>query len=116
DREGQLVERGLVVEATRGHREHDLAPFRELDRVREQVQQNLAQARHVTGDARRRVLTNQVRQVDALLRRARGDQVERALDAFPHVERLRLQLELAGLDLGEVEDVVDDGQERISAL
>ena len=32
------------------HRQHDLAPLGELDRVAEQVEEDLAQARHVADD------------------------------------------------------------------
>ena len=43
----------------------------------------------------------------------RRQHVEGALDALAEREGLGLQLDLAGLDLGEVEDVVDDRQERL---
>ena len=47
---------------------------------------------------------------------ARGaTMLERFLDAFAEIERLLLQLEHAGLDLREVEDVVDHTEERVSA-
>ena len=38
------------------------------------------------------------------------------LDQSAHVERDRADAHLAGFDAGEVEDVVDDGQERIGTL
>jgi hypothetical protein len=45
----------------------------------------------------------------------RGDQVQRGLHAVAHRERLPLQLEVAALDLGEVQDVVDDHQQGVTA-
>jgi hypothetical protein len=57
----------------------------------------------------------QVGDVEALLGGARSDQVERRLDAIAQVEELRLDVHPAGLDLREVEDVVDDRQQRIAA-
>ena len=39
--------------------------------------------------------------------------VHRVADGIAQVEVDRVELELARLDLGEVEDVVDDGQQRI---
>ena len=42
-------------------------------------------------------------------------QVQRVLDAGAQIERLALQLQLAGFDLGEVEDVVDDREQRFAA-
>ena len=50
-----------------------------------------------------------------LLPGARRDDVERALDALAQVDRLSLELELAGLDLRVVEDVVDHVQQRVAA-
>ena len=50
DREGQLVKRRRAVEAAGAHREDDLAPLGELDGVGEQVEQDLAQPRHVADD------------------------------------------------------------------
>ena len=53
--------------------------------------------------------------LQALLGRARRDDVEGLLDAHPEIERLALELELARLDLRVVEDVVDHVQERVAA-
>src|SRR6266550_8285418 len=50
-----------------------------------------------------------------LLRRAWSDDVERLLDALAKIERHALELEPAGLDLREVENVVDHAEERIAA-
>ena len=54
--------------------------------------------------------------VEVLLDRARGDEVERRLDAFAQVERLRLDVHAPGFDLGEVEDVVDDREQRVARI
>ena len=81
----------------------------------EQVEQDLAQPRHVADDRRRHVALEHVGDVEVLLRRARADEVERRLDALAQVERLRLDVHAPGLDLREVEDVVDDGQQRVAA-
>ena len=116
DREGQLVKGSRVLDTVRAHREHDLAPLGELHRVREQVQEDLAQARHVADDGGGSAVAEQIGQVEALLGGPGRHEVERPLDALAQIERLRLQLEPPGLDLREVEDVVDDGQERVAAL
>ena len=48
---------------------------------------------------------------------ARGaHQVERRLHAIAQVEGLRLDVHAPGFDLREVEDVVDDGQQRVAAV
>jgi hypothetical protein len=97
-------------------RQHDLAGVGELDRVRQEVEQDLAQARHVADDRGRNVAVEVVDEVQALLHGARGDEVERGLDALAQVERLRLELHPVRLDLAEVEHVVDDRQQRIARL
>ena len=44
------------------------------------------------------------------------DEVERRLDALAQVERLRLDVHAPGLDLREVEDVVDDREQRVAGV
>src|SRR5437763_1139318 len=67
--------------------EHDdLALLGELDRVREQVQQHLSQTRRIAHDSRGRVLVDEAAELDLLLPRARRDDLERTLDAFPEIE------------------------------
>ena len=94
DREGQLVE-ARPFQPVGGHRQDDLAPLGELDRVREQVQEDLAEARHVADDHRRCPVAHHVGEVQALLGGPGRDEIEGALDALPEVEGLGLQLELA---------------------
>jgi hypothetical protein len=95
-------------------RQHDLAGVGELDRVRQEIEQDLAQARHVADDRGRNVAFEVVDEVQAFLDGARRDEVERGLDALAQVERLRLELHPVRLDLAEVEHVVDDRQQRIA--
>ena len=64
----------------------------------------------------RNVALEHVGDVELLLGRARADQVERRLDALAQVERMRLDVHPAGLDLREVEDVVDDRQQRVAGV
>ena len=90
--------------------------FGELHRVAEQVEHDLPQAGHVADDRRRDVAFEHVGRIEVLLDGARGDQVQRRLDAFAQVERLRLDVHAAGLDLREIEDVVDDGQQRVAGF
>ena len=63
----------------------------------------------------RNAVVHLVGQVELLLRRLGGQQVERVLDAGAQVEGSALQFELAGFDLREVEDVVDDGEQGFAA-
>ena len=66
-------------------------------------------------DRRRQSLVDQAAESSSFSHARGGDQVQRRLDAFAQVERLALEVELAGLDLREVEDVVDDRQQRVAA-
>ena len=90
----------------------DLAALGELHGVVDEVGQDLPQpngiAEQVLGDARRRMRQELEPLVGRLLP---GDRRHRADDVVePEVGGF--DVELAGLDLGEVEDVVDDRQQR----
>ena len=102
------------------HAQHHLTGFGELDRVAEQVQQDLAQPCDVAIDHgrhfERAVALEQIGDVEVLLGGATGDQVERRFDAVAQVEGVALDVHAPGLDLREVEDVVDDRQQRIAAV
>jgi hypothetical protein len=65
--------------------------------------------------AARHVLVEQAAELDLLLGGPDGDQAERALGALAHLEGLLLEVELARLDLREVEDLVDDPKQRVAA-
>ena len=51
-------------------------------------------------------------QLESLAVRLLREDVDRVLDDFAQIEGADLQLQLAGLDLGEIEDVVDDVEQR----
>ena len=84
---------------------HDLALVRELDRVREEVDQHLAHSPGVTHHHGRTARVHVASELELPLRRLEGNEVEALLDAALDVERVLLELELAGLDLGEIQDV-----------
>ena len=96
--------------------EADLAAFGELDRVVDAVGENLAEAERVAdeqlGDAGRGVHQELEPLFVCLLRGQRRD----GADDFIELEVDGFDVELARLDLGEVEDVVDDGQERCAGI
>ncbi len=52
-------------------------------------------------------------QLDAFLMRALREQVDDFFDDLADVEVLRFEPQLAGFDLREVENVVDDGEQRV---
>ncbi len=91
-----------------------LARGRELQRVREEVEDDLADPARVAEHAGRELVVHRVGQLDVVVGRRRREQVEGTLDDAAQVHRLRVELDLAGLDLGEVEDVVDDREQGVA--
>ena len=93
----------------------DLTPLGELHRVAQEVEKDLAQppriAHHPAGDR----LAHVDNQLDPLLRGAPRHQGRHPLGALAQVKGDLLEGELARLDLGEVEDVVEDREERLAA-
>ena len=85
----------------------------ELERVRHQVHEDLANAQLVAPGPAMQIRVDVEQQLDALLVRALREQVDDLLDHLADVEILGLEAQLAGLDLREVENVVDDGQQRV---
>jgi|GEM_PF-3812663 len=72
---------------------------------------DLAEPGDVAHDPRRDVGFDVVNDLEFLGGGLEGEEVEGFLDADGEFERHVFELHLAGLDLGEIEDVVDDGEE-----
>ena len=91
--------------------ERDAALFGELEGVREQVAQHLLQPLRVGAHGRRQGAVDLDQEVELALL---GDLPEGALHVVAEVAEADLgdlEADRAGLDLGEVEDVVDEGEE-----
>ena len=97
-----------------GH--ENLAPLRELDRVADQVDQHLPESIGITDDQSG---------TSGLIRQASSSPLPWARSASVRIvpstisrsaKRDRIENQLPGLDLGEIEDVVDDGQERLRRM
>ena len=72
----------LSATGLRGDREHHLALLGELHRVAQEIQHDLAQARHVADDRLRHVALEHVGHVEVLFHGARAHQVQGGLDAL----------------------------------
>src|SRR5207245_10983032 len=92
---------------------HDSVLRRELHRVGDEVEQHLLHLAGVGGNLAGRALSDA--KLDALLGRQRLDGARHLADDVFDVDRLQAQLHLAGLDLGKIEDVVDQSEEVLSA-
>ncbi len=84
----------------------------ELDGIADQVDEHLAQARRVGQHLQREARVDEQLQVDLVAGRHRQQRVADAFDQFVQCQRLALQIQSPRLDLREVEDLVDDAQER----
>ncbi len=95
------------------HGDHHLATLGELERVAEQVGDDLAQAAGIAADGAGDVRAHVAQQLHRPLRAAAGQQACRGVDEAREVERNRFELEAAALDLRDVENVVDDGEQAL---
>ena len=95
------------------HLRHDLheAAGGELEGVAHQVADDLGQPVRVAVDPVRRLWRNVVAQGDSPLFRQGGEGGQGALEHGPKLEVLGREFHLVRLDAGEVEHVVDDGQQ-----
>ncbi len=88
--------------------QHHFAFIRKLNRVVQQVNQNLPQTSHITFDRQRHVVVNRDGEFQFLLRRFRRQKINRRLDALVHIKWLILQIEFTRFDLGEIQNIIDD--------
>ncbi len=106
------VDLGLpVAERDEPHDGCDAAGLGELHGVAHEVQEHLPQPNDVPDEAAGDVLAHLQRDGQPLLRGQDVHHRSGLLEALDQVERRVLQRELAGLDLGEVQHVVDHFQE-----
>jgi hypothetical protein len=97
------------------HRQADRTPLRELDRIAGQVVDHLAKPVRIAQHALRYRTVDLGQEDQARGGRAHPQHRDRLLDEHARVVDGALQAQLAGLDLREVEDVVDQAQQRLAA-
>ena len=83
---------------------------RELDRVREQVDQHLLDLAFVADDLTHTGIDSEIH-AEAVARGALADEREGVLERERHAEVRQLEVHAAGFDLGQIEDVVDQREE-----
>ena len=105
-----------IVRGLAAHPHRHPALVRELQRIGHQVHQHLAQPPRIAPHDRRHVGVDRARQLQPLGLRALGQEVEAVLDRRRQIELDGFQLEPARLDLREVQDVVDQGEQRLAGL
>ena len=85
----------------------------ELDRVGDEVGEHLLEAEAVADDLQPRAALDERAQLEPLAAGVLGQQLDGVVDRVGEVELGVLELDLAGLDLRQVEDVVDDRQQGV---
>ena len=106
---------GNVVGPDAGfHHEGDAAALGELDAVAGEIEQHLAQPHRIADHAARQRVIEIGRDLEALALRPRRQELDRLLDQRRQIERPRLEIEPAGLDLGEIENFLDQRRQRLA--
>ena len=93
------------------HAHDDLAFAREFQRISNEIRDDLAQPKRVSHDPVAHIGVDIHHEVDAPLPGPRRQHAERLADGVAERERDPLELELARLDLRNIEDVVDKPQQ-----
>src|SRR6266702_1166 len=90
--------------------QHHLAPFGELDRITSKIGEDLTKAERIAVKGLGQIVVDQARQFEALGGGTHGHHAGNTFDNVIEVEIDDLQLDFAGLDLREVENIVDHVQ------
>ena len=94
--------------------DRDAAAIGELHGVAGEVEQHLSQPRGVADHLPRQRVVDIGGDLELLRLRARRDQLDRLLHQRRKIERARVEVDAAGFDLGEIEDLVDQRQQRVA--
>ncbi len=100
----------LVGALIRRHLDNDLSGLGELDRIAGEVDQDLAQPERVSHQAAGNLGIGGDYQIQGLLSRPASEHIRKIFQDIEQVKGVGRKVELPGLDLGEVEDIVDDPQ------
>src|SRR5215468_10596602 len=96
--------------------QHHFALVRELDGITHKVDDDLPQTNRVAEDAIRQIGLNVAAEFQFLLMSARGKQAYCVLQGVAEVKVSLVEFELARLDLREIEQVIDQRQQRIGRI
>ena len=113
--DGEKKVMALVIPGLDLNVDNDFAPLGKFDRVSDQVDEDLPQAGGVADQIGGNFLRDEVGRFQMLAPDLDHEKIDRFLDALPQIEGTLLEVHLARFDLGKIQDVVDDGQERLAA-
>ncbi len=109
----KMQERALAAAHVLVDFDQDVPAVGELDRVAHQVAEHLSQANRIADDAFGHVRVDVSHQLEPFLVRLDGQRLEQIGDDIADREGHGLELELARFDLREIQDVVEDRQQRL---
>src|SRR6516165_5444319 len=93
--------------------QHHLAFVGELDGITNQVDDDLSETNRVTKDAIRQIDLNVAPQLQFFLVSAWGKQAHCVFESVTEIEVSLVEFELPCLDLGEIEQVIDQREQGI---
>ena len=96
-----------------GDRHQHVAALSELDSVIDEVYEDLPEAQRITHEVRRDVVLRGDEELEILFVCLLADDVRQIVENVFELEVGFLDVELTGLDLGEIEDVIDDAEQRL---
>jgi hypothetical protein len=105
---------GAGVVLQNAHLDRDFAALSELHRVVAEVDQDLAEPERVAAEMGRDRGLDLEDQLEPLGRGLLGHQIPDILEHLVEIEIDRLDRQLAGLDLREIENVVDDAEQMLA--
>ena len=94
--------------------QHDLAAMRELDRVADQIDHDLPQASRVPDERVGHIGRDSKRQFQMFAMRPHRERLHRIPQHLAQAEDIWDEVQFSRLDLREVENVVDDSQQRVA--
>ena len=108
-------ERRAVRRTRARHPQEHVALVREFHGIADEIHDDLTQAHGIAAREHRHLGIDVDHELDALDRGLQGARGGRVVDHVAQVEFHVLELEVPGVDLGDVEHIVDQGEERLGA-
>ena len=113
--DGEAQSHALALFAFPGDPHDHLAALGEFDGIAHQIEQHLLQAAGVADDLNGDAVVDEVGQLQTLGMRPFRHHLQAMLHRIAQFEGPQLKGQHASFDLGEIQDVIDDGQEAIGA-
>ncbi len=94
--------------------DHDLTLFREFDRIACEIDQDLAQSSRVAPEQGGYIGVDEVGKFEPSLLCPKTQHTHDIIDRYPEIKVDDLQVQFPHLDLGKVENIVDDQHQQLT--